>query len=201
MNLIIMPNMKSLVFATNNRHKIEEATEILHGKYQIISLKELNFTDDVEETESTIEGNASLKSRYIFEKYSLDCFADDTGLEVEALNGEPGVYSARYAGEEHDFNKNIEKLLNNLMGITNRKARFRTVVSLIINGSETLFEGIINGEIIEVRRGTNGFGYDSVFVPEGYSMTMAEMEADIKNKISHRALAMQKMADFLSVNE
>jgi XTP/dITP diphosphohydrolase len=193
--------MKSLVFATNNKHKIEEATEILHGKYQIISLKELNFTDDVEETESTIEGNASLKSRYIFEKYSLDCFADDTGLEVEALNGEPGVYSARYAGEEHDFNKNIEKLLNNLNGITNRKARFRTVVSLIIDGNETLFEGIINGEIIEVRRGTNGFGYDSVFVPEGYTATMAEMEPEIKNKISHRALAMQKMADFLSINE
>jgi XTP/dITP diphosphohydrolase len=193
--------MKSLVFATNNKHKIEEATEILHGKYQIISLKELNFTDDVEETESTIEGNASLKSRYIFEKYSLDCFADDTGLEVEALNGEPGVYSARYAGEEHDFNKNIEKLLNNLKGITNRKARFRTVVSLIIDGNETLFEGIINGEIIEVRRGTNGFGYDSVFVPEGYTATMAEMEPEIKNKISHRALAMQKMADFLSINE
>lgn len=196
-----MPDMKSLVFATNNKHKIEEATEILHGKYQIISLKELNFTDDVEETESTIEGNASLKSRYIFEKYSLDCFADDTGLEVEALNGEPGVYSARYAGEEHDFNKNIEKLLNNLKGITNRKARFRTVVSLIIDGNETLFEGIINGEIIEVRRGTNGFGYDSVFVPEGYTATMAEMEPEIKNKISHRALAMQKMADFLSINE
>ncbi|MGE5382118.1 MAG: non-canonical purine NTP diphosphatase [Omnitrophica WOR_2 bacterium] len=201
MNPIIMPDMKSLVFATNNKHKIEEATEILHGKYQIISLKELNFTDDVEETESTIEGNASLKSRYIFEKYSLDCFADDTGLEVEALNGEPGVYSARYAGEEHDFNKNIEKLLNNLKGITNRKARFRTVVSLIIDGNETLFEGIINGEIIEVRRGTNGFGYDSVFVPEGYTATMAEMEPEIKNKISHRALAMQKMADFLSINE
>lgn len=191
--------MKSLVFATNNKHKIEEVTHILHDKYKLISLSELGFTDDIPETEPTLEGNASLKAWHIFNKFGTDCFADDTGLEVDALNGEPGVYSARYAGDTHDFNLNTSKLLSNLEGHTNRKARFRTVVSLIIEGKETLFEGILEGHIINERRGFQGFGYDPVFIPDGYSQTIAEMLPELKNKISHRALAMQKMADFLKV--
>lgn len=189
--------MKSLVFATNNKHKIEEATHILLDKYQIISLKEIGYTNDIPETADTLEGNASLKAWEIFNTFNRDCFADDTGLEVEALNGEPGVYSARYASDSHDFNANIDKLLLKLKGQSNRKARFRTIISLIINGEENQFEGIINGVIIDERRGTEGFGYDPVFIPEGYSITIAEMSPSLKNKISHRALALQKMADFL----
>lgn len=189
--------MTSFIFATNNKHKIEEVSHILHDRYHIVSLKEIGFTDDIPETAPTIEGNASLKAWHIYKLYKQDCFADDTGLEVEALNGEPGVYSARYAGETHDFSRNVDKLLVNLDGITNRKARFRTVVSLIMNGKELQFEGIINGSIISERKGVNGFGYDPVFVPDGYDITMAEMPPDLKNKISHRALAMQKMADYL----
>lgn len=197
MNLIIIPEMKSLIFATNSKHKIEEVTHILHQKYVILSLRELGFDEDIPETEPTLEGNASLKAWHIFRKFNQDCFADDTGLEVEALNGEPGVYSARYAGEGHNFDQNITKLLFKLTGITNRKARFRTVVSLILQGVETRFEGIVYGVIINERKGDNGFGYDPVFIPEGYSETMAEMSSELKNKISHRAIAMQKMADFL----
>lgn len=191
--------MKSLIFATNNKHKIEEAVQILHGKYKLISLSELGLTEDIPETEPTLEGNASLKAWYVYKKFNTDCFADDTGLEVDALNGEPGVYSARYAGDTHDFNLNTSKLLANLEGQSNRKARFRTVVSLIIGGVETRFEGILEGIIINERKGNHGFGYDPVFIPDGYSQTIAEMHPDLKNKISHRALAMQKMADFLKV--
>lgn len=191
--------MKSLIFATNNKHKIEEAKHILHDKYKLVSLSELGFSDDIPETEPTLEGNASLKAWFIYNKFKTDCFADDTGLEVDALNGEPGVYSARYAGDTHDFYLNTSKLLANLDGQTNRKARFRTVVSLIITGIETRFEGILEGIIINERKGNHGFGYDPVFLPQGYSQTIAEMPPDLKNKISHRALAMQKMADFLKV--
>lgn len=191
--------MKHLIFATNNRHKIDEATAILHGQYHIISLKEKDFFEDIPETSPTIEGNASLKSWYIHDRFKEDCFADDTGLEVEALGGAPGVYSARYAGDESDFNKNVDKLLNAMKGQENRKARFRTVISLIVNGKETCFEGIINGKIIEERRGNEGFGYDPVFIPEGQELTFSEMEATLKNKISHRAIALQKMADYLAV--
>lgn len=189
--------MKSLIFATNNKHKIEEVCQILHGKYNLISLTEIGFTDDIPETEPTLEGNASLKAWHIYRLFNQDCFADDTGLEVEALNNEPGVYSARYAGEGHDFDLNVSKLLHNLSGIDNRNARFRTVVSLIIDGKEIRFEGIIRGSIIKERKGIHGFGYDPVFIPEGYIETMAEMSPELKNKISHRAIAMQKMADFL----
>jgi len=191
--------MKSLIFATNNKHKIEEATHILHDKYKLISLSELGFSDDIPETEPTLEGNASLKAWFIYNKFNTDCFADDTGLEVDALNGEPGVFSARYAGDTHDFSLNTSKLLGNLEGQTNRKARFRTVVSLIIEGVETRFEGILEGIIINERKGSHGFGYDPVFVPDGYTQTIAELPPDLKNKISHRALAMQKMADFLKI--
>lgn len=197
MSHTITPEMKSLIFATNNKHKIEEVSYILHGKYQLLSLNEIGFNEDIPETEPTLEGNASLKAWHIYNRFKQDCFADDTGLEVEALNGEPGVYSARYAGEGHDFNLNVTKLLNNLEGISNRKARFRTVVSLILSGKETRFEGIVNGIIIQERRGSHGFGYDPVFIPEGFNETMAEMASALKNKISHRAIAMQKMADFL----
>jgi XTP/dITP diphosphohydrolase len=189
--------MQSLVFATNNKHKIEEASHILYNKYHIISLKEIGYDKDIPETADTLEGNASLKAREIYNTFKKDCFADDTGLEVEALNGEPGVYSARYASDTNDFNANIEKLLKNLVDETNRKARFRTIVSLVINGTEKQFEGIINGVIINERRGTEGFGYDPVFIPDGYTITIAEMSPELKNKISHRAIALQKMADFL----
>lgn len=194
-----MHNMKSLVFATNNKHKIEEAAHILHNKYNVVSLKQIGFTDEIPETANTLEGNASLKAWEIFNFYHTDCFADDTGLEVVALNGEPGVFSARYASDAHDFNANIDKLLANLAGHSNRRARFRTVISLIIEGKETQFEGIINGVIINQRKGTFGFGYDPVFVPEGYTLTIAEMAPELKNKISHRALALHKMADFLKI--
>lgn len=189
--------METLIFATNNKHKIEEVNQILHDKFTIVSLKEIGYFEDIPETEPTLEGNASLKAWHIFDRYNASCFADDTGLEVEALNGEPGVFSARYAGEGHNFSLNVDKLLRNLTGLTNRKARFRTVISLIMNGNEIFFEGVINGKIIEERKGTNGFGYDPVFIPEGYDITMAEMPSELKNKISHRAIAMQKMADFL----
>ncbi len=191
--------MKSLVFATNNKHKIEEATSILHSTYKIISLKDLDYSDDIPETEATLEGNASLKAWHIYNKFGIDCFADDTGLEVEALNGAPGVYSARYAGPENDFNRNVSKLLHELQRYKNRRARFRTIISLIIKGSETKFEGIINGSITTERFGYHGFGYDPVFVPKGYSQTIAELDPELKNKISHRALALQKMADFLGL--
>lgn len=189
--------MQSLIFATNNRHKIEEATHILLDKYHIVSLRETGYVKDIPETATTLEGNASLKAWEIYNTFGKNCFADDTGLEVEALNGEPGVYSARYASDGHDFNANIDKLLYNLKNQSNRKARFRTIISLIIEGKETQFEGIINGVIIDERRGTAGFGYDPVFIPDGYFVTIAEMTPQLKNKISHRAIALHKMADFL----
>lgn len=190
--------MRSLVFATNNNHKLEEASFILGTSYRIISLKELGFNEDIPETEPTLEGNASLKACSIYNKYKIDCFADDTGLEVEVLNGEPGVLSARYAGMGHDFSANVDKLLHNLKNATNRKARFRTVISLIINGNELQFEGIVSGHIIDERKGLNGFGYDPVFIPNGYTITMAEMDSATKNSISHRAIALHKMSEYLS---
>ncbi len=192
--------MKSLIFATNNKHKLEEVNYILHNRYKIISLKEIGINEDIPETEPTIEGNASQKAWYIYKRLHKDCFADDTGLEVEALNGAPGVFSARYAGETHNFDLNIDKLLRNLNGIDNRKARFRTVISLIIDGQEHQFEGILRGVIIDIRKGTHGFGYDPVFIPEGYSQTLAELGPEVKNAISHRAIAMHKMAEFLHVD-
>ena len=188
---------KMFVFATNNSHKLEEVKDILGNKIELLSMKEIGCFDDIPETENTLEGNALLKARYIYKHFHVDCFADDTGLEVEALNGAPGVYSARYAGEGHNSEANMKKLLLELEGIENRKARFRTVFALIINGKEHLFEGIIKGEIVRNRKGTSGFGYDPIFVPEGYSQTFAEMGNEEKNKISHRAIAAQKLCKFL----
>ena len=189
--------MKQFVFATNNAHKLEEVKAILGDTLQVLSLKEIDCYDDIPETADTLEGNALLKARYIFHKYHTDCFADDTGLEVEALNGAPGVYSARYAGEAHDSEANMQKLLRELEGMENRKARFRTVFALIIDGKEQLFEGIVEGEIIREKKGTAGFGYDPVFVPTGYNKTFAELGNDIKNNISHRAVATRKLCKFL----
>ena len=189
---------KKFVFATNNAHKLEEVTAILGNKIELLSMKDINCHADIPETADTLEGNALLKARYIFENYQLDCFADDTGLEVEALNGAPGVYSARYAGGEgHDAQANMLKLLHELDGKENRKAQFRTAISLILDGKEYLFEGVIKGEIIKEKRGDSGFGYDPVFMPEGYDRTFAELGNDIKNQISHRALAVQKLCEFL----
>lgn len=189
---------RKLVFATNNAHKLEEVAAILGDKVELLSLNDIGCQTDIPETAETLEGNALLKSSYIFKNYHLDCFADDTGLEVEALNGAPGVYSARYAGGEgHDAQDNMLKLLHELDGKENRKAQFRTAISLILDGKEYLFEGVIKGEIIKEKRGDSGFGYDPVFMPEGYDRTFAELGNDIKNQISHRALAVQKLCEFL----
>ena len=189
---------KKFVFATNNAHKLEEVTAILGDKIELLSMKDIHCHADIPEPADTLEGNALLKARYIFENYNMDCFADDTGLEVEALNGAPGVYSARYAGDAHNSEANMRKLLQDMEGIENRKAQFRTVFALIINGKEHLFEGIVKGEITKHRCGSSGFGYDPVFIPEGYTQTYAEMGNTLKNKISHRALATNKLCNFLS---
>ncbi|CDA83968.1 non-canonical purine NTP pyrophosphatase [Bacteroides sp. CAG:754] len=189
---------RKLVFATNNAHKLEEVAAILGEKIELFSLNDIGCHTDIPETAATLEGNALLKSSFIFKNYGLDCFADDTGLEVEALDGAPGVYSARYAGGEgHDSQANMLKLLHDLEGKKNRKAQFRTAISLILDGKEYLFEGVIKGEIIKEKRGDSGFGYDPIFKPEGYDKTFAELGNDIKNKISHRALAVQKLCEFL----
>ena len=189
--------MKTLVFATNNLHKLEEVRDILGGSFRIASLKEIGCTDDIPETADTLEGNALQKARYVKDKFGYDCFADDTGLEVEALGGAPGVFSARYAGPGHDSEANMQKLLKELEGKTNRQAQFRTVVALILEGREYTFEGIVRGSILAECSGTAGFGYDPLFVPEGYAETFAEMGSEEKNRISHRARAVQKLADFL----
>ena len=189
---------RKLVFATNNAHKLEEVASILGDQVELLSLNDIGCQADIPETAETLEGNALLKSSYIYKNYHLDCFADDTGLEVETLNGAPGVYSARYAGGEgHDAQANMLKLLHELDGKENRKAQFRTAISLILDGKEYLFEGVIKGEIIKEKRGDSGFGYDPVFMPEGYDRTFAELGNDIKNQISHRALAVQKLCEFL----
>ncbi|MDP4278228.1 MAG: non-canonical purine NTP diphosphatase [Bacteroidota bacterium] len=190
--------MRDLVFATNNAHKLAEVSAILGSQIRLSGLKEIGCFEEIPEDQSTIEGNALQKARFVYEKYRKDCFSDDTGLEVAQLNGEPGVYSARYAGEACIAENNIRKLLDKLDGETNRKARFRTVVALILDGKEYLFEGIVNGIILTEKHGDGGFGYDPVFQPEGYSQTFAEMSMVLKNKISHRALAIQKLTDFLT---
>ena len=188
---------KTLVFATNNIHKLNEVQDIVSDDIHIVSLVDIECTEDIPETAETLEGNALMKARYVKEKYGYNCFADDTGLEVEDLDGAPGVYSARYAGLSHDSQANIRKLLGALDGKTNRKARFRTVIALILDDREYLFEGIINGHITESPRGTNGFGYDPVFVPDNFNETFAELSYAIKNSISHRAIAAHKLAVFL----
>jgi XTP/dITP diphosphohydrolase len=189
--------MKTIVFATNNAHKLEEVRAIVSGKINLISLSDIGCHDEIPETSGTLEGNALQKACYVKEHFGYDCFADDTGLEVEALNGEPGVHSARYAGDAHDSEANMEKLLRVLADVQNRKARFRTVIALIINEQELFFEGVVNGHIISDRRGNAGFGYDPLFIPEGFDKTFAELGAAIKNKISHRAAATRRFADWL----
>lgn len=191
--------MRKLVFATNNAHKLEEIRAILGDKVEVLSLKDIQCEADIPETADTLEGNAALKAEYIYRHYGLDCFADDTGLEVEALNGAPGVYSARYAGGEgHDSEANMCKLLAEMKGKENRKAQFRTSICLIEGGTEHLFEGVVKGEIIEEKRGASGFGYDPVFMPEGYTETFAEMGSEEKNRISHRARAVQALCAYLN---
>lgn len=192
--------MRKLVFATNNAHKLEEVRAVLDNKIEIISLNELGCYDDIPETADTLEGNALIKAEYVFNKFEMACIADDTGLEVEALNGEPGVYSARYGGEPHNAQKNMQKLLTNLKGIENRKARFRTVIVLKDAERELYFEGTIHGHISETPSGAAGFGYDPVFVPDGYNKSFAELGPELKNKISHRALAVEELIRFLKTN-
>lgn len=190
---------KKLVFVTNNAHKLEEVRAILGNTMEVLSLKDIDCQADIPETAETLEGNAALKAEYIYKNYGMDCFADDTGLEVEALNGAPGVYSARYAGGDgHDSEANMKKLLAELDGKTNRKAQFRTAICLIEGGEEHLFEGIVKGAIVDEKRGVSGFGYDPVFVPEGYAETFAEMGNKEKNRISHRARAVQQLCAYLS---
>lgn len=190
--------MKKIVFATNNDHKLREVKAIVPSHIEVISLMDLGCSEEIPETANSLEGNALQKARFIHQKFNCDCFADDTGLEVDALNGEPGVYSARYAGKDCNNIANIQKLLRNLSGKTNRNARFKTVIALILNDSEYLFEGVINGHLTQNMRGSNGFGYDPIFIPDRYNETFAELGDDIKNKISHRAIAVQKLAAFLA---
>lgn len=185
-----------LVFATNNQHKTAEVSAILSPKYTVLNLKDIGCDVDIPETGDTFAANATLKSSYVVGHYQLDCFADDSGLEVEALNNEPGIFSARYSGQRGDA-INMQYLLQKMEGEANRNARFKTVISLIKNGANYLFEGVIYGKLAHAPRGENGFGYDPIFVPDGYEITFAEMDSAEKNRISHRALAMQKLIAFL----
>lgn len=187
----------NLVFASNNKHKLSEIQEIIGNQFKLKTLFDAGFEEDIPENQNTLEGNALEKARFIYSKLKVNCFADDTGLEVESLNGEPGVFSARYAGPENNSENNISKLLQNLKNKTNHTAQFRTVIALIIEKKEFLFEGIVKGTIIKEKKGTSGFGYDPIFVPEGYNKTFAEMTLNEKNKISHRANAIYKLAEFL----
>lgn len=189
--------MKKLVFASNNTHKLEEIRHILGSDFEILSLKDIGCFDDIPETTPTLEGNAEQKARWVFEKYGYNCFADDTGLMIEALNGEPGVYSARYAGEGCSYQDNVDKVLFEMRGKVNRKAVFATVICLLINGKTNFFKGELVGEILEKAKGENGFGYDPIFLPEKNTLTLAEMPADVKNKLSHRYFASIKLRDFL----
>lgn len=191
--------MHTLVFATNNPHKAREVEEILGGGFAVKTLKDIGCHEDIQETEATLEGNALLKARYVKERYGYDCFSEDTGLEVEALNGAPGVHTARYSGEARDPESNIALLLHNLSDKENRRARFRTVIALIYDGKEILLEGSCPGRIALAKQGTGGFGYDPVFIPEGYDRTFAELGPEVKNRISHRAIATQKLVAALQV--
>lgn len=190
-----------IVFATNNKHKLEEIKDILGKDFEIVSLAEIGCHEDIPETGLTLEENARQKSTYIVEHYNHDCFADDTGLEVDALNGEPGVHSARYAeGTDHDSEANMRKLLSKMANVKDRTARFRTVISLIINGVEHQFEGRVEGRIATEKHGKEGFGYDPIFIPEGYDKSFAELGEEVKNQISHRARAVKKLAEYLSLS-
>ena len=190
--------MMQLVFATNNKHKLEEVRSLLSDRIEVLSLADIGCTEDIEETANTLEGNAKIKSDHIRNNYGYDCFADDTGLEVEALEGAPGVYSARYAGENPTYADNVNKLLLDMKGRKNRKACFRTVISLNLNGGQHFFEGVCEGTITEVPSGSQGFGYDPVFLPKGTNKTFAQMSLEEKGSISHRGLAVQKLVDFLN---
>ncbi len=188
-----------LVFATNNKHKLDEVRKITaQHNIEVVSLADIHCHDEIPETADTLEGNALQKAQYIQDKFGLDCFADDTGLEVEALDNAPGVYSARYAGPGHDSEANMQKLLQEMEGKTNRKARFRTVIALIIGDKQYCFSGIVNGTITTEKKGENGFGYDPIFIPEGYEQTFAELGDFVKNKISHRAKAVEQLGHFLA---
>lgn len=186
-----------IVFATNNAHKLSEVSAVLGNDFELVTLREVGITEDIPETGATLDENASIKARYVYERTGLNCFADDTGLEVEALGGAPGVHSARYATDGHDFAANNRKLLRELEGKANRKARFRTVISLIVDGVERQVEGIVEGEITTSESGAEGFGYDPLFMPEGYDRTFAEMSAEEKNAISHRGRAVAKLVEML----
>lgn len=187
-----------LVFASNNPNKIKEIQLLLPNSIEILSLEDIGCMEEIPETAPTIEGNAIQKANYVTEKYGYSCFADDTGLEVEVLNGEPGVYSARYAGNQRDANDNMDKLLVNLANKNNRKAQFKTIICLNLNGNQHLFEGIVKGSIILEKKGTEGFGYDPIFMSTGYNKTFAEMNIQEKSKISHRGLAVEKLVRFLN---
>ncbi len=193
-----MNNKKEIVFATNNFHKLEEIRQIIGDKFKILSLKDINCNEDIPETASTLEGNAEIKARYVKEHYGYDCFADDTGLEVEMLNGAPGVMSARYAGENHDSQANMELLLKNMQGKENRNARFRTVIALNMGEEITLMDGIVEGVITCERAGDSGFGYDPIFRPLESELTFAQMSSEEKNRISHRGRATAKLIDKLA---
>ena len=194
-------SLPKLVFATNNAHKLSEIRAILAGQYQVLSLHEIDCFGDIPETADTLEGNALLKAQFVFTNYGYDCFADDTGLEVEALGGRPGVHTARYANPDHnDSEANTALLLKELEGHTDRNARFRTTIAYIHNGRELLFEGSVNGSIATEKRGDKGFGYDPVFIPEGYGQTFAELGADVKNTISHRARAVLALCEYLKLH-
>ena len=186
-----------IVFATNNAHKLSEVAQVVGDKFELVTLRECGITEDIPENEPTLEGNALAKARYVYSRTGLNCFADDTGLEVDALNGEPGVRSARYATDGHDDEANKRLLLERMQGVENRAAQFRTAVALIMDGKEYLFEGIVRGDIACEEHGAGGFGYDPLFLPEGGAMTFAEMSAEAKNEISHRGRAVRKLAEFL----
>jgi len=186
-----------LVFATNNRHKLAELQAILGARFELLNLDDIGCNEEIPEDQPTLEGNSRQKAFYVYDKFGLPCFADDTGLEIDALNGKPGVFSARYAGKDKDSNANMDKVLSQLEKINNRKARFKTVITLIIDGKEKLFEGVVEGKITKEKRGDGGFGYDPVFVPDGFDKTFAEMNPDEKNRISHRGRAVGKLVHYL----
>ena len=188
---------QKIVFATNNAHKLEEVAAILGGSYEVLSLREIGCNDDIPETSDSFAGNALQKAQYVKEHYGYDCFADDSGLEVDVLGGEPGIYSARYSGGGSEAN--MDKLLHNLTGKSERGAQFRTVIALLIGKDTRLFEGIVRGTIIDERRGEGGFGYDPIFVPEGYDLTFAQLGSKVKNHISHRAKAVEQLAEYLKL--
>jgi XTP/dITP diphosphohydrolase len=188
----------NLVFATNNQHKFIEIRKILNADITLLSLNDIHCVDELPETQHTLEGNAQQKASYVYDNFGYNCFADDTGLEIEALNGRPGVYSARYAGQSKDPAENMDKVIRELRNISNRRARFRTVIAVIINEKNHLFEGIVNGQILSEKRGTQGFGYDPIFLPDGYEVSFAQMNLDEKNKISHRGKAVAELVTYLN---